>query len=130
MTAAADVSNVVIGTGTTVTIYTASVKKTYVKTLTQITPAQSSANWAAGPKDTKVVDLLRVQIRFTVNGHIDSTDQAALQNYFIAGGVFNMAWDSANYSINIDKLEIDKSAKEGEQDERAVTFTAVVGVNI
>jgi hypothetical protein len=130
MTAAADVNNVVIGTGTTVTIYTTSVKKTYVKKLVSISPAQSSANWAAGPKTTKVVDLLRVEIRFTVNGLIDSADQDNLEGYFTQGGVFNMTWDGASYSVNMDKLEIDKSPKAGEQDEREVTFTAVVGANI
>jgi len=130
MTTADDIPNIIIGTGSTVTVYTESVKKTYVKKLVKITPPQSSGNWGAGAKDTKMVDLLRIEVRFAVRGRIDSADQSTLENYFNAGGVFNMTWDGTNYDINMDKLDIEVSAKQGEQDEKSVMFTAIKGIDI
>ena len=41
-----------------------------------------------------------------------------------------MVYDSNTYSINVDKLTITKSTKNGEQDERMIQFTCLVGVNV
>ena len=130
MTAAEDIPNIVLGTGgSAITINTTNVEKIYNKTLIKITAPQSTANWASGPKDTKIVDLLRIELRFSVDGFVNNTDQVALQNLFLAGGVFNMTWDGYSYNVNIDKLSITKSAG-AENSEKPIKFTAVVGVNI
>jgi hypothetical protein len=130
MTATEDIANIILGTGgSAVTIRTTNVEKIYNKTLIKITPPQSTANWASGSKDTKIVDLLRVELRFAVDGLVDDGDQAALEALFNSGGVFNMTWDGTSYDVNMDKLSITKSAG-AENSEKAVKFTAVVGVNI
>lgn len=124
-------SNMVLGTGgSAVTVYTENVRKIYSKTLTKITPPQSTSNWASGPKPTKIVDLLIIEIRFLVIGHINSTDQTALEGLLTAGGVFNMTWKGDNYNINMEKFEIVDADSKKENDELSVTFTTLVGVNI
>lgn len=130
MTAAEDIPNILLGTGgSQFTVYTTKVEKIYSKKLVGITPPQSTANWAAGPKDTRIVDLLRIEIRFSVNGHVDDGDQAALEALFLSGGVFNMSWDGTDYDINIEKLTITKDAKK-ENAEKTIMFTCLIGVNI
>jgi len=129
MTAADDIPNITLGPDA-ITVYTTSVEKIYSKKLVGVTPGQSSANWASGPKDTLIVDLLRVEIRFTVRGSIDSADQVAMENLFISGGVFDMVWDGTTYSIDMEKSTFTVAADKGEQDEKDILFTALVGVNI
>ena len=131
MTQANDVNNIVLGTGAgAVTVYTEHVEKIYAKVFTSISPPQSSANWASGPKYTKIVDLLRLTIKFSVRGSIDSSDISKIHTLIIAGGVFNMTYDGDDYDINVDKVVITKSTKNGEQDERAIQFTCTVGVDV
>lgn len=130
MTQADDVDNIIIGTGGgAVTIYTELVEHIYAKIFTNISPPQSSANWASGPKSTKIVDLLRLTIKFTVRGSIESTDTSKVQTLLFAGGVFNMTWDGNNYNINVEKLVLTKG-KSGEQNKRDIFFTCVVGVDV
>lgn len=124
-------SNITLGTGEgAITLHTTTVKKIYSKLLIKITPPQSTSNWESGPKDTKIVDLLRIEIRFTVNAYIDSTDQSALEALVNGGGIFNMTWKGINYNINVEKIEIDEFDSKEETDEIKIMFTALVGVNI
>lgn len=130
MTAAKDIPNVVLGITTPVTVYTTSVKKTYNKTLQAINPGTSTGNWAAGPKPTKILDLLRIQIRFNVTGYIASTDITNVEALETAGGVFQLTWRGANQNVIFEKLEITDDIKSGEQDDTDIAFTALVGENI
>ena len=111
------------------TIYTESCEKVYSKILTAITPPQSSANRSSGPKDTKVSDLLRVQIRFTVRGTIDSANETKIQSLLTGGGVFKFTYKSTDFNINFEKLTITNNNKT-ENDETPIFFTALVGVDI
>lgn len=131
MTSAKTVANIILDEDgdNELTVYTESCEKIYSKILTVITPPQSSANKEAGPKDSKVVDLLRIQVRFSVRGLIDSADESKIQNLFNAGGVFDMKYKSATFKINAEKLTITNDNKT-ENDETAIMFTAVVGVDI
>ena len=131
MTAAKTVANIILDEGGTnaLTVYTESCEKIYSKKLLGITPPQSTANKAAGPKDTKIVDLLRIEIRFTVKGSIASADESKIQNLFIAGGVFNFKWNGTTYAVNSEKLTITNDGK-SENDETSIMFTALVGVNL
>ena len=128
-----DKTNIILGDGAgAVTVYTTSVEKIYSKILVKISPPQSTANWAAGPKSTKIVDLLRMEFRLSIqNSYIDSADETKLETLFKQGGVFKVNWNSTIYYANFDKLSIKSGAtKEGEQDELPVSMTLVVGVNI
>ncbi len=131
MTSAKTVPNIILDQGgdNALTIYTGSCEKVYSKVLTSITPPQSSANRALGPKDTKVSDLLRVQIRFTVRGTIASADETKIQSLMTSGGVFKFTYKSANFNINFEKLTITNNTKT-ENDETPIFFTALVGVDI
>ena len=113
-----------------VIVYTEHVEEIYVKALTPISPPQSSANWASGPKDTKIVDLLRLTIKLSVKGSIDTSDITAMKDIIKAGGVFGCRYDGEDYDVNTDKFVFTKSTKFGEQDERQVQFTALKGVDV
>jgi len=131
MTAAKTVPNIILDEGGSneLTVYTESCEKIYSKKIIGITPPQSTANYASGPKDTKIVDLLRIEVRFTVRGTIDSADETKLQTLFNAGGVFNMKWKGATLAINSEKLTITNDGKT-ENDETAIMYTALVGINL
>jgi hypothetical protein len=133
MTDANTIPNIILDDGGSneLTIYTESVKKTYVKKLVIITPGQSTGNYDAGPKPSKIADLLRIEIRFTVNGFIASADETKLHNLITGGGVFKMTYKSTDFYINIDKLEIDEDPKRGgEQDETSIMYTCTVGEDV
>lgn len=130
MTAAEDIPNIILGADAgVVTVYTEKVEKIYSKKLVGITAPQSTANKGDGPKDTKIVDLLRIEVRFTVRGIIEDTDQAKVETLFNQGGVYNMTWDGSDFNINIEKLSIGKDAK-NEASEKSIMFTCLVGVDI
>jgi len=126
MTASEDIPNATLAG---VTIYTAEVEKIYSKKLTSVTPPQSTANWDSGPKNTKIIDLLIIEIRFTVTGFINDGDQSTLEDAVEAGGVMDFVWDGNTYSVNIEKISIKKKAK-NENSEKEIMFTALTGVNI
>ena len=110
------------------TVYTTSCEKVYSKQLQGITPPQSTGNYGSGPKSTIIVDLLRIETRFTVKGYIDSADETKLENLMIKGGIFKMTWKSTDFYINFEKIQIVNDTKT-EQDETDVMFTALVGTN-
>ena len=131
MTAAKTVANIILDESgdNELTIYTTSCEKVYSKRLTAVTPPQSTANKGDGPKDTKIVDLLRIEVRFVVKGVIDSADESKIQNLFNAGGVFNMKYKTSTFVINSEKLTITNDGKT-ENDETAIMYTALVGINL
>ena len=131
MTSVKTVANIILDEGGTneLTIYTESCEKVYSKKLVGITPPTSTGNYNAGAKDTKIVDLLRIEVRFSVRGLIDSDDESKIQNLFNAGGVFNMKWNGTTYAVNSEKLTITNDNKT-EQDETSIMFTALIGVNL
>lgn len=131
MTAAKTVSNIIIDEGGSneFTIYTESCEEILSKKLTTITPPQSTANWAAGPKDTKIVDLLRIEFRFSVRGSIDSSDESKAKAVFKKGGVVSMSYKGETFQINSEKFSLINDNKT-ENDETSIQFTALVGVNV
>jgi hypothetical protein len=131
MTTTKSVANIILDSGGTneLTIYTESCEKVYSKKLIGITAPQSTSNWTSGPKDTKIVDLLRIEIRFNVRGTIASTDETKLEALHNIGGIVKMTWKTTDFYINFEKLTITNDGK-GEQDETDIMFTGLVGVNI
>lgn len=130
MTSSKIIANIILGTGDdAVTIHTTSCEKIYAKVTTKITPSQSSANWSAGPKDTKIVDLMRIEIRYAIRGYIDSADEDKLDSLFKQGGVFNMNYKSETFTTNFEKLSVTEN-NSSEQDETDVMMTVIKGVNL
>lgn len=130
MTAAKDIPNVILGTSTQITVYTTSVEKVYNKTLAVLTPPTPTGNWGSGPKDTKILDLLRIEVRLNVTGYIASSDIANVEALENGGGVFNLTWRGTDYTVIFEKLSIKDDEKSGEQDETYIAFTALVGINM
>lgn len=136
-----EVSNLTLSKNSySVTVYTEEVKENITKILTLIKPPQSTANYSAGSKDVKIVDLLRVEERYTVTGYIDVSDKATMRSIITAGGIISMVWDSQTVDVNIDKFEVSKDKFTFKRDDtvdasggislRRITFTAVKGTNI
>ena len=123
-------SYIITDSATVIVVYVELVDEIYNKLLKLIKKPQSSANWDRGPKDTKIVDLLRVEYRYSIRGYIDSASKTDIQALFIKGGIFLMYWDGSRFDVNMDKLTVSKSSKFGEQDERKVIFTVVEGINL
>ena len=130
MTSEDDIPNIILDEGGSneITLYTARVKRNRTKMIQKIVSPQSTANWSLGPKDTKLIDLLRIELRFTINCHINSADIAKFDNLIEGGGVFNMKWNGTTYTVNSEKDEINWG--NGTQDEKPLTFTVLVGVDI
>ncbi len=131
MTTAKTVPNIILDQGgdDALTIFTESCEKVYSKKLVGITAPQSTANWESGPQDTRIVDLLRIEVRFTVRGTINSADESKIQNLFNSGGVINFLWKTVTLTINMEKLTVTNDNKT-ENDETAIMFTALVGVDL
>lgn len=131
MTSAKTVSNIILDSGGSnqITIYTESCEKIKSKKLAGITPPQSTANYGSGPKDTKIVDLLRIETRFSVRGTIASADESKFENLMEVGGVIKMTYKSTDFYINFEKITITNDGKT-ENDETAIMFTSLVGVNL
>jgi len=131
MTSAKTVANIILASGEDdeVTIYTESCEKIYSKILAKVTPPQSSANYSSGAKSTQIVDLLRIEIRFSVRGKIDSANETKIENLMTQGGVFTFTYKDVVYNVNFEKLSITNDNKT-ENDETPVLFTALIGENI
>lgn len=131
MTAAKTVANIILASGETdeVTVYTQSCEKIYSKILSKVTPPQSSANRESGPKSTQIVDLLRIEVRFSVRGMIDSASESKIENLMTQGGIFTFTYKGTAYNVNFEKLSITNDDKT-ENDETPILFTAIVGEDI
>ena len=123
------------GSSPTVTIYTLKVEETRTKTLAVLAYPQSRQNWNAGPKDTKILDLLRLTRRFNVDGLIIPADRTNINTLFQAGGVIRVVYNGTNYNANFEKLIfIEKADGEGassqEPEHYEVRVTFIVGENL
>ena len=133
--------------GKTVTVYTDTVAENFTNKIFIITPVQSAANQASGPKDNKIVDLLRIVHQFVIKGYIIGTADKTVKEvkedlvsiYEGAGttaGVITLTFDTDTYSGFIEKLNVVEKAedspattiKDYARYEVAITF--VEGVSI
>lgn len=113
-----------------ITVYTTIVEEVLNKKLTNITPPTSTANKDSGPKPTKIVDLLRIEQRFTFDGKILSTDRTKLRNVFNAGGTVTLEYAGSDYEVNIEKLSIKEEPEDAgtsNPDYYLIKFTCIVG---
>jgi len=131
----------------TVTVYTDTIAENFTNKIFIITPAQSSANQASGPKDNKIVDLLRIVHQFVIKGYIIGTVSKTVKEVKedlvsiyegagTTGGVTTLTFDTDTYDGFIEKLNVVEKAedspatsiKDYARYEVAITF--VEGVSI
>lgn len=128
-----------LGSGTTLhTVYQKNVEEIFQRKVIAFTPPKTSSQWSAGPNTTRVVDLLRIERRFKVDGFIDSADRTKLKNVFKAGGVQSMTYLGETLSVIMEQLSIKEQASDwfdtnttpAEPDQYEITFTCLEGTNI
>ena len=115
------------------TVYTIRIEEIISKKLEVLPIPQTSANWNQGKKDTKIVDLLRIEDRFNIDGYIDYTSRSKLWNLFGAGGVFKMLYNGNSYYCNFEKLTITEVPEDKDTAEPRyyqVKFTTVIGEDL
>lgn len=127
-----------------VTIYSTEIKHYLRKTIINILAPTSSSNWNSGPKQTKIVDLLRIEERYQLSGFVDGyLNLQKFNNVIKAGGTVLLAITttetfngttttySDSYAVNLDATDDTFNPRtNGSQVERPVTFTCIVGVNL
>lgn len=122
-------ANIVLDSGGTneLTIYSSRIERNYNKKLTLITPptATSLAKQAAGPKTTKAIDMLRIEVRFDIDGKINTSDDTKLININNAGGDKVLLYRGVNYDFCLDKFSITEYGKQ-EDDHFDVKITGIV----
>jgi len=110
-----------------VIVYATNVAEGFANKIFLITPPQSAANQASGPKDVKVVDLLRITHTLAIKGFIVGTDsktahdvKADLKNIFngadISGGTVTLTYDGDSYSGYFEKLTVTERSKDEPDD--------------
>jgi hypothetical protein len=128
-----------VKSGVQVTIHTTKIEQNITKTVINWTQPTPKGDWSSqggtGVKTTKVVDLLRNESRFTVDGFIQTdfgvgdtsadvegkrTDLLGMLN---AGGAQVMGWNGATRTVHIDKLSI---TQEPLDDDTSTTYSVKI----
>ena len=111
-------SNITISKGgITVTVITNEVTEEDANKLMVLPIPQTSQNQSSGPKDTKIVDLLRITHTIVVKGYITPTDtltakevkdnlRSLARGASTTGGPCSVVYDSDTYNMYIEKLII------------------------
>lgn len=130
----ADIPDPIISlAGTSVTIRATSVDEEYVNPVFTITPPTSTPNQGSGPKDTWIVNLLRITQQFIIHGYVDASDRSTLRTMFKTGDLKNnnctLSWDGLEGGAIagvIEKLVLHRPGSE-EQEEWPVDITFTRG---
>jgi hypothetical protein len=80
-------------------------------------------------RETRILDLVRVEFRYIVDGSIHSDDEDKFWELFDRKGVFPFSYKGVDYLGNIEKLSITNSSKR-EDPNMEVKFTLIRGTNI
>lgn len=118
------------GKANQITIYTIKVEEIKSKPLQTITPPQ--LQYGSAPKDTIIVDLLRAETRFNIDGVIDAADRTKLRDIFESRGTFTMDYAGITYVVNSEKIsiiEIPEDAGDLNPETFIVKFSVIEGVN-
>jgi len=112
------------------------------KIITKITPPQSSNNWDSGPKDTLIVDLLRLEQWINIDGDLitdttssSSVKKKALKAAVKAGGVVTLTYDGEPVTGSIEKISFSKIVSDGMEPTDGevgytVKFTFIRGIDL
>ncbi|KKN09005.1 hypothetical protein LCGC14_1050980 [marine sediment metagenome] len=140
-------TNITIAKGTlTVTIQTLEVVDNYSNKLFLITPPQSAANQASGPKNVKIVDLLRITHTIVIRGVITPGDDdsgvgsansakddliSIYKGASTAGGTTTLTYDEDTFNGYIEKLTVtEKTGKPSDFDSSPTIYPEVIGYEI
>ena len=106
--------------GTIIYIASADVKENYTNSITPITIPTD----AATPNTTLLINLNKVEDRFTITGHLNNgkftgdtytsaeDKKNGLKTMFGAGEVIVMTWEGTDYTVGVDKYEIAYKARD------------------
>ena len=115
--------NIIIGKGTAnqLTVDTEEIEQEYQRMNLSLVTTPGAT--------TKILDLLRVEMRYIVTGVISADDESKILNLFNTKGVFTFEYDGQDYAGLFEKLNITNSSKV-ESPFLVVKFTLVRGNNL
>ena len=128
-------NNIMLDNGGTnqLTIYTTFVEELMSNALSKLILPTGTANSGSGPKDTKIINLLKILKLFTIDGKIASADRTKLRNLFDTGKMFTLVYDSTNYTVVIEKLSIKEEPEDAgssSPEYYVIKVNCVIGVSI
>jgi len=122
-----------------------SVKENYLNAITPLTIPTTETT----PNTTSLINLNKIEDRFTVTGHLTNGKLNATEDYtsaedkknglktmFGKGNVVVMTWEGTDYNVAVDKYEIGYEARDDDnftqEGEIAydVTISCIVGVDL
>jgi len=128
-----------------VTIYARRIEDGFKNKLTTITPAVGRQSQSAGPKDTKVVDLLRLTRSFRIDGYVVSnTDKASLISLIEGAGTnggpitlsFSEGGDATSFEVFVEdcifvyESQDEPTSPPDDLAKHSVNITLIKGVQI
>ena len=127
MTTVDNPDNVVFDSGGSnqIIIETTNVEEIKTKILRIVKRPVAKSGRTSGVKTNKVLDLLRVEHRWTIKGVMEKENKTKLDALFNQGGPFNMLWEGVTYDANMEKYAYTKA--DNENSERPVTITIIEG---
>ena len=117
------IPNLIIGKGTVnqLTVDTEEIEQEYQRMNLSLVTTPGAT--------TKILDLLRIEMRYIVSGIISADDELKILNLFNTKGVFTFEYDNQDYAGLFEKLNITNSSKV-ESPFLVVKFTLVRGDNL
>jgi len=109
-----------------ITVYTTRVEESRIKKLVKISLPQTDDT--ADKKETKIMDLRRVDELFLVQGLINKTDKASFKEFVDKEKSFVMVWESESYTGFMEKQNIVTDNREDEH--KVVQFSFVIAVDL
>ncbi len=130
----------IVAGGNTTTIFPIKIEETLTKNITPIAYPTTQQSWSNGPTKPKILDLLRIIRRFTINGYIKDSEVTQFKGIIEAGGVFTMNYAGSSYTVNMEKCSVTEVPEDAtgtggpsgtkDPEHLAVLFTLVEGENL
>ena len=123
------------------TVYATKIEEVGSKIIPVYNYPSTVQEYSNGPKEAKILDLLRFKKRINIDGWIDISNITKFRNIIKAGGTFVLEWAGIDYTVNMEKYTItespeDSTGTEAEfggsktPDHLLVKFSVVEGENL
>lgn len=110
------------------TINSTQVEESRINELNSFTPPTTSVNYTNGAEKTIIINLLKIQLRFLIDGEIAYSDRTKLRNIFENGGTVVMTYAGENFNVVLEKLIMTERASDVDTPEYiTVKFTVLDG---